>query len=475
MRLRKHPILEFTPKKEIQFTFDGKRINAYEGDTVAAALHAAGIRTLSHSLKLHHPRGLFCAIGKCSSCLMEVDGCPNVKTCLIPVRDGMTVKSQDGWGKFPAVITERDYKRKEIPTLETDIAIVGAGPAGLSAAIYAARLGARVLVMDENHLVGGQLIKQTHMFFGSKDHYAKTRGVNIGKLLRDQCNELGIEILTESSVIGYYHPHQLAMIHKKQLKRVNAQKVIVATGASENMLSFPGNDLPGVYGAGAIQTLMNVYGVKPADKVLMVGAGNIGVIVSYQLLQAGVEVSAVVEALPTIGAYQVHASKLVRCGVDILTSHTIVKAYGDESVEGATIAKLDDKWNIVEGTQRDISVDTICLSVGLNPASEILDQAGCQMVYIPELGGQVAKVDDNMETTISGVYVAGDVSGIEEASSAMLEGRMAGVAAVENMNGSSKQITEIKHEIRDGLNALRTGPFGEKTRTGLKKMTEVAQ
>jgi len=475
MRLRKHPILEFTPKKEIQFTFDGKRINAYEGDTVAAALHAAGIRTLSHSLKLHHPRGLFCAIGKCSSCLMEVDGCPNVKTCLIPARDGMTVKSQDGWGKFPAVITERDYKRKEIPTLETDIAIVGAGPAGLSAAIYAARLGARVLVMDENHLVGGQLIKQTHMFFGSKDHYAKTRGVNIGKLLRDQCNELGIEILTESSVIGYYHPHQLAMIHKKQLKRVNAQKVIVATGASENMLSFPGNDLPGVYGAGAIQTLMNVYGVKPADKVLMVGAGNIGVIVSYQLLQAGVEVSAVVEALPTIGAYQVHASKLVRCGVDILTSHTIVKAYGDESVEGATIAKLDDKWNIVEGTQRDISVDTICLSVGLNPASEILDQAGCQMVYIPELGGQVAKVDDNMETTISGVYVAGDVSGIEEASSAMLEGRMAGVAAVENMNGSSKQITEIKHEIRDGLNALRTGPFGEKTRTGLKKMTEVAQ
>ncbi|MBN1155609.1 FAD-dependent oxidoreductase [candidate division KSB1 bacterium] len=474
MRLRNHPILEFKEQRVIHFTFDGQDITALEGDTIAAALHAAGIRTLSHSLRRHHPRGLFCAIGKCSSCLMEVDGCPNVKTCLVPVKDGMVVKSQDGWGRFPSATSRKDYQRKEIPTRETDIAIVGAGPAGLSAAIYAARLGARVMVMDENYLVGGQLIKQTHMFFGSKDHYAKTRGIDIGTLLRQQCDELAIEILTECSVIGYYHPHELAMVHKRKLNHVKAKAVIIATGASENMLTFPGNDLPGVYGAGAIQTLMNVYKVKPAERVLMVGAGNIGVIVSYQLLQAGVDVVAVVEATPKIGAYQVHASKLVRCGVPILTSHSIVKAYGNESVEGAVVAQLDNKWNIIPGTERDVAIDTICLSVGLNPASEILDQAGCRMLYIPELGGQVAVIDRNMETSVSGLYVAGDVSGIEEASSAMLEGRLAGVAAVQSLHGSSPQIEKLKHEIQSGLDALRTGPFGEKTRIGNKIMTEAA-
>ena len=474
MRLRNHPILECTEQRKIKFTFDGQEIIAYEGDTIAAALHAASIRTLSHSLKRHHPRGLFCAIGKCSSCLMEVDGRPNIKTCLVPVKDGMVVKSQDGWGRFPTTVRRQDYVRKEIPILETDIAIVGAGPAGLSAAVYAAKLGAKTLVMDENHLVGGQLVKQTHMFFGSKEHYAKTRGIDIGALLRRQSDELGVDIMTECSVIGYYHPHELAMVHKNRLHRVRAKKVIVATGASENMLTFPGNDLPGVYGAGAIQTLMNVYRVKPGERILMVGAGNIGVIVSYQLLQAGVEVAAVVEATPKIGAYQVHASKLVRCGVPILTSHSIVKALGHDSVEGAVIARLDNKWNQIAGTERNLDVDTICLSVGLNPASEILDQAGCRMKYVPELGGQVAIIDENMETTISGLYVAGDVSGIEEASSAMLEGRLAGVAAVESVVGRSAYITTLKSEIHAGLEALRTGPFGEKTRIGIKKLAEVA-
>jgi sarcosine oxidase subunit alpha len=199
------------------------------------------------------------------------------------------------------------------------------------------------------------------------------------------------------------------------------------------------------------------------------------VIVAYQLLQAGVEVAAVVEALPTIGAYQVHASKLRRCGVPILTRHTIKRAFGNDKVEGATVVRLDDDWKEVEGTERDIEVDTICLSVGLKPTVEIFSQAGCEMVFVPELGGDVPVRNENMETSVEGIYVAGDASGIEEASSAMLEGRLAGLDAVEKLKGKAKEISELKDHVRESLRELREGPFGEKIRMGEKKLMEESE
>jgi len=471
MRIEAHPILTFERGKQITFEFDGKPVKAFEGETIAAALHAAGVKVLSHSLKRERPRGFFCAIGKCSSCYMEVDGVPNVKTCLVLAEEGMDVRSQTGWGQLKDPEKKKNYPRKEIPVLETEVAIIGAGPAGLSAAIYASQFGAEVMVFEENSLIGGQLIKQTHMFFGSKEHHAKVRGIDIGEILVDSLNEK-VTVLLETPVVGYYPPYQLAVIKEHRLHRVRAKKIIVATGASENMLTFPNNDLPGVYGAGAVQTLMNVYGILPGKRMLMVGAGNIGVIVAYQLLQAGVDVVAVVEALPTIGAYQVHASKLRRCGVPILTRHTVKKALGKEHVEGATLVRLDENWEEVPGTERDIEVDTICLSVGLKPTAEIFFQAGCRMVSISELGGEVPVHNEYMETSVSGIYVAGDASSIEEASSAMLEGRLAGLDAVEKLKGTSNEIRKLKEHVLESLNELREGPFGEKIRQGEEKMKE---
>ncbi len=471
MRLEKHPILSFQRGESFTFTFDGKPMTAFGGESIAAALHAAGHKTLSHSLRHERPRGFFCAIGKCSSCMMEVDGIPNVKTCLVLAEPDMEVRTQTGWGELRAVPKKRLYPRRELPALKTDVAVVGAGPAGLSAAIYASRHGARVMVFEENSQIGGQLIKQTHMFFGSRDHHAGVRGIDIGDKLIGQLGE-AVQIFTSTPVVGYYAPGVLAVIKDNRLHKVEAEKIIVAAGASENMLAFPNNDLPGVYGAGAVQTLMNVYGILPGRRMLMVGAGNIGVIVAYQALQAGMEVAAVVEALPTIGAYQVHASKLRRCGVPILTRHTIKRAFGDSSVVGATIMKIDDKWRPVEGTEEDIKVDTICLSVGLKPTTEIFYQAGCRMLTIPELGGEVPYRNEYMETSVPGIYVAGDASSIEEASSAMLEGRLAGLDAVEQLKGSSQEIHLQKGEVEESLRELRAGPFGEKIRAGEEKMKQ---
>ncbi|MCK5737913.1 FAD-dependent oxidoreductase [bacterium] len=472
MRIVRHPILDFPRQNALEFIFDGKKIAAFEGETIAAALHAAGVRKLSESAHLHRPRGFFCAIGKCSSCLMEVNGIPNVKTCLTLVELGMVVRSQRGWGTLHSVTQKLTPTASAIPAYSADIAIIGGGPSGLSAAIESAKLGLRVMLFDENHRLGGQLIKQTHMFFGSKEHYARIRGIEISRKLQAELQTLPVEVFTEASVIGYYHPHSLAVIHHGKLKKVTAKKVIVTTGATENMLAFEGNDLPGIYGAGAVQTLMNVHGVLPGKRVLMIGAGNIGVIVSYQLLQAGVDVAAIVEAKPSIGAYQVHASKIARMGVPILTSCTLKRAWGNDCVTNAEIVDLDKNWREIPGTEKEFDIDTICLSVGLNPSSKILAQAGAKMQNIPALGGNVAFHGELLETTVAGLYVAGDVSGIEEASSAMLEGRLAGIAAGESLLGRTDFTKKRADEIQAGLVALRTGPFGARTRAGNQELKE---
>ncbi len=210
---------------------------------------------------------------------------------------------------------------------------------------------------------------------------------------------------------------------------------------------------------------MNLYGVKPGHKVLMIGAGNIGLIVSYQLVQAGVEVSAIIEAQPTIGGYLVHASKVRRLGIPILTGHTVLRALGTDCVEGAEIAEVDNKWQPVPGTNRIIEADVICLAVGLAPLIELLGQAKCEMKYCGVLGGNVPLRDEFLETSVEGIFVAGDAAGVEEATSAILEGQLAGCAAARKL-GLDVPADTIP-SIRKSLDALRSGPVCEHVRQGI--------
>jgi sarcosine oxidase subunit alpha len=241
----------------------------------------------------------------------------------------------------------------------------------------------------------------------------------------------------------------------------------------ENMVLFPGNDLPGVYGAGAVQTLMNVFGVKPGERVVMVGAGNVGLIVSYQLLQAGIAVDRVVEAAPRIGGYHVHAAKLRRCGVPILTKHSIKEVRGASSVEEVETVALDKDWNPVKNSEETIACDTVCLAVGLTPSTRLLSQMNVQMETISEAGGYIALHDDRMQTSIQNVFVAGDSSGIEEASTAMIEGKIAGISAAIAVGYDSKQAEQRSAHYRKELHRLRAGPFGEKPRIAKEKISRL--
>ena len=355
--------------------------------------------------------------------------------------------------------------------LKTDIAVVGAGPAGLNAAICAASMGAEVIVLERDEFAGGQLIKQTHKFFGSKEQFASTRGIDIAQILYQRAKEFSnITFKLGATVLGFFEDGVIMAEYKEQVINMKADRYIMATGASEKVLPFPNNDMPGIYGAGAVQTLTNAHGVLPGNKVLMVGSGNIGLIVSYQLMQAGVKVAGIVEAAPNIGGYLVHAAKIRRAGVPIYTSQTIKEAYGNSVVEGAVIWQLDDKWQPIPGTEKDIAADVICVAVGLTPLTELLWQACCKMKFIPQLGGHVPVRDENMQTTVSNIYVAGDVGGVEEASAAMVEGKLAGLCAADSLGYTNPGYEELKQQALKQLNELRSGPAGEKIRSGIQKL-----
>jgi thioredoxin reductase len=236
----------------------------------------------------------------------------------------------------------------------------------------------------------------------------------------------------------------------------------VATGASENMIPFPGWTLPGVIGAGAAQTMANIHGIRPGNTILMVGSGNVGVIVSYQVLQAGCRVAAVIDAAPKIGGYAVHAAKIARTGVPFFMSHTIKAAHGKEQVEGATIIEVDPDWKPIPGTEKEFDVDTVCIAVGLNPMNQLLRMTGCKIVHVPGLGGKVPAHDLNQETSVRRIYVAGDASGIEEASTAIIEGRIAGLAIAWSLGYLDEpDFLKQRDQQLKSMVGLRSGSHGE--------------
>lgn len=358
------------------------------------------------------------------------------------------------------------------------VAVVGGGPAGLAAAIEAAEAGVQVLLIDENARPGGQLFKQIHKFFGSKAHNAGVRGMDIGTRLLKDTARAGVEVWLSSTVIGLFEGNNLAVVRtlgeQKKICTVHADKILICTGGQENAINFDGWTLPGVMGAGCAQTMVNVNRVLPGKRVLMVGSGNVGLIVSYQMMQAGADVVGVVEASDHIGGYGVHAAKIRRAGVPFYLRHTVIRAEAEnKTVSRAIIAELDETWKPIPGTEKSINVDVIAMAAGLRPQAKLAQMYNVKMGFIPEMGGWMPLHNEDMRTSNSDIYVAGDIAGVEEANTAMDEGRLAGVAIAQSLGCIDEEIAENKkREIRERLHSLRLGPFGERRQKAKEKIVE---
>jgi NADPH-dependent 2,4-dienoyl-CoA reductase/sulfur reductase-like enzyme/Fe-S-cluster-containing hydrogenase component 2 len=296
----------------------------------------------------------------------------------------------------------------EIPVLKPRVLIIGGGPAGMSAAIQLGKRGVDTLLIDDKHRLGGKLVLQTHRFFGSIEAvHAGTRGIDIATLLEEEVRKQeSVEIWLNSVALAVFSDRRVGVLREKQYFLVEPEVLLVTAGAREKTLAFNGNTLPGVYGAGAFQTLVNRDLVRSSQRLFIVGGGNVGLIAGYHALQAGIEVVGLVEALPACGGYKVHEDKLARMGVPIYTSHTVISANGDNQVESVTIAGVDADFNPIPGTERTFACDTLLIAVGLDPVDEFAVKA--EVFGLP-------------------VFSAGDAEEIAEASAAIFSGKIRGL------------------------------------------------
>jgi len=407
-----HPILEIPERKKIKFKFDGKKLTGFEGLVISSVLFLNGIKIFGHHIKDSSPQGIFCANGQCSQCNVIANNIP-VKACMTLLEDGMEIRSCNGLPELP--LDDKYIEVGDVDIIKTEVLVIGAGPAGLSATKLLGEHKIDVILVDDKNRLGGKLVLQTHKFFGSQeDVYAGKRGIDIAKILGDQVKSLdSVNIWINSTVVAVFSDKLIGVLkNNEEYVLISPRNILVATGAREKMLVFPGNTLPGVYGAGAFQTLMNRDLIKAAKQIFIIGGGNVGLIAGYHAIQAGINVVGLIEAMPYCGGYKVHEDKLRRLGVPIYTKHTVTSANGSNNVESITIGQINEKGEILPNTKKTFNCDTILIAIGLNPVDEFYLKA-------KEFG--------------MNVWVAGDAQEIAEASAAIFTGRIEALKMLEKM------------------------------------------
>jgi len=433
-RIHEHPILAVDKRGTIEFYWQEEKLLAREGETIASALFANGIRVFGHHKKDGAPLGIFCANGQCAQCMVLADGLP-VKSCMVPVTPGVRVEPVHGDPRLPPV--KGPLQVGEIEEVAVECLIIGGGPAGLAAAIELGRLGVKTLLVDDKHRLGGKLVLQTHKFFGSIEAcYAGTRGIDIATKLEQELQQYeSVTCWLNTVAIAVFSDHKVGVVRGgKDYVLIQPEVLLVAAGAREKSLAFKGNTLPGVYGAGAFQTLVNRDLVRPSEKLFIVGGGNVGLIAGYHALQAGIAVVGLVEVMPRCGGYKVHQDKLIRFGVPIYTSHTILSANGRDSVESVTIAQVDEHFKPIPGTEKSFECDTVLIAVGLDPVDEFYRKA--------REFGMVA-------------YAAGDAEEIAEASAAMFTGKIRGLEIARKLG---REVGEIPPDWLKTAEILKSKP-----------------
>ena len=357
---------------------------------------------------------------------------------------------------------------------EVELIIIGGGPAGITAATEAARIGASVALIDENENLGGKVFGPTgNGIKGSaSDKIEKDIRSQILKDFNRVSDKICVFLNTE---VWDIVDQRIVLLSPragsdKQIKRIKGEKLIISIGAFEKAIPFPGWTLPGVFSVGGLNTLVKKK-ILPGERFLLAGAGPLQLVLANHLINAGANLSAIVNAASlrdiTASAFQLFASidslklrsgfdylrNIKRHNIPIYRSHIISRILGTSEVEKAEIVEVDRSWNPVRGTEKEINVDTIAYGFGLIPCTELTRLCGCKHIYDEHLGYWRVELNDRMETTVPGVFAAGDGLTIKGYSAAIEEGRVAAIEACTQLDRVDKR--EVDRLLRPSLRKLR--------------------
>ena len=434
-------------RSEVKFWFEGKELFVPGAMTVAGALLANGERAFRTTRAGGQERGLFCGIGTCFECLVELNGECAVRACMTVLKSGDQVRRSLSVGLRPKL----SAPPSPVPPLpatpgrveEADVIVVGGGPGGMATAAAAAARGARVVIVDAWPHLGGQYLRQP---LSDGSGAAPSAGRQLPSRFRPLAAGtrarlvLGTGVWAVRAVAGGFAAH----LDDGSGTQLLAPALVLATGASELVVPFPGWELPGVTTAGAAQALFKSQGAVVGRRVLVAGTGPFLLPVAVALAEGGARVS-LVEAAPARSApYALasllghpaklaeaagYAASLARHGVQVLTGRAVVRCEGDATVRRALVARLGPGWRPLAGTERPFDVDAVCTSYGFVPRLELARQLGVRERSHPAYPGSWVATGADMATSVPGLYVAGELAGVAGAKAAELEGELAGHAA----------------------------------------------
>jgi NADPH-dependent 2,4-dienoyl-CoA reductase/sulfur reductase-like enzyme len=428
--------------------FQGREIRGRPGETLAAALTAAGERELRET-KAGEPRGLFCGMGVCQECLVEIDGRANQRACMTKLDRPLSVWRQSHLAATPDLPPRAAHPIADAEVLTPDVLVLGGGAGGLNAAAVAARAGARVLLVDERPQPGGQYYKQPLDIGGRSAVIADDAQFAGGRALIAEAEAAGVAFLKGAQLWGAFEPLDLMIFDGKASRLCQPKRLIVAAGAYERGLAFPGWTLPGVMTTGAAQTLLRSYGVLAGRRLLLAGNGPLNLQVAVELARAGAEVVAVVELARRPGFWAAAAlakmltstpalalrgrsylAELSRRGIPLLHRHVVA---GVERAGDGLQARVAPWPADAGGSGRSYEVDAVCVGYGFMPSNEILRALGCRHAFDPARGHLVTERDGDGLTSVAHIYAVGDCTGLGGAPAAEAEGIIAGLAAARSL------------------------------------------